>query len=216
MGHLGHGWGVDTCLTWEHVTMGPKGRRGKALTYKTHLLKCSGHLSGWAAGQSTKVWAFPEPAQEVTVRGGVGPGAMHWVLCIVWTSGAQRNPRAKKGRSRAGGTAQSALLGVEQSPVNHVQTRGEFPGSWSPHWWCTALPNLSHPLQLWPESVQAGGGGTSSLVGGGLVRAFTKYRSTCLQGAQGSELRPSLERGHRSENLQEGSREGQAGRCCLG
>lgn len=25
MGHLGHGWGVDTCLTWENVTMGPKG-----------------------------------------------------------------------------------------------------------------------------------------------------------------------------------------------
>lgn len=35
----------------------------------------------------------------------------------------------------------------------------------------------------------------------GLVRAFTKYHSTCLQGAQGSELRPALERDHRSENL---------------
>lgn len=38
----------------------------------------------------------------------------------------------------------------------------------------------------------------------GLVRAFTKYRSTCLQGAQGSELRPALERGRRSENLRGG------------
>lgn len=50
------------------------------------------------------------------MRGGIGPGAMHWVLCIVWASGAQRNPRAKEGRSRAGGTAQSALLGVDQNP----------------------------------------------------------------------------------------------------
>lgn len=92
---------------------------------------------------------------------------MHGVLCIVWASGAQRNPRAKEGRSRAGGTAQSALLGVDQSPMNHVPTKGGLPGSWSPNWWCAALLNLSHPLQLWPESVQAGGGGASSLVAGG-------------------------------------------------
>lgn len=77
------------------------------------------------------------------MRGGVGPGAMHWVLCIVWVSGAQRNPRAKEGRDRAGGTAQSALLGVDQSPVNHVQTRGGLPGSWSPHW--CALPRPTSP-----------------------------------------------------------------------
>lgn len=174
------------------------GEEGRPVLTK-HLLKCSGHLSGWAAGQSTKVWAFPEPAQEVTVRGGVGPGAMHWVLCIVWASGAQRNPRAKEGRGRAGGTAQSALLGVDQSPVNHVQTRGGLPGSWSPYW--CALPRPTSPTHC-----SCGRKVCRQVVVeqphllGGLVRAFTKYRSTCLQGAQGSELRPALERGHQSEN----------------
>lgn len=75
----------------------------------------------------------------------------------------QGQGRKEQGR---GGTAQSALLGEDQSPVNHVQTRGGLPGSRSPHWWCAVLPNLPHPLQLWSESVQAGGGRASSLVAG--------------------------------------------------
>lgn len=102
------------------------------------------------------------------MRGGAGPGAMHWVLCIVWSLGPRETPGPRKeGGSRAGGTAQSALLGVGQSPVNHVQTRGGLSASWSPHLYSAALPSLSHPLQLWPEGVQAGGGGASSLAGAG-------------------------------------------------
>lgn len=35
----------------------------------------------------------------------------------------------------------------------------------------------------------------------GLVGAFTKCRSTCLQGEQGFEPKLALEHGHQSENL---------------
>lgn len=126
------------------------------------MLKCSGHLCGWAAGQNTKVWAFPEPAQEVTVRGGFRArcyalGAVHSVgfwgpekpqgqgrkeqgrrdssKCLVRGGSKPRESRSDKGR---------APWFLEPPPVEHCPAQPLPPtaalaGTFAGRWWSSIL-----------------------------------------------------------------------------
>lgn len=62
------------------------------------------------------------------MRGGAGPGSMHWALCIVWVSWA---PTACQGQGRKGLQREEhiskCLLGLALSTVNHVSDMGRAP-----------------------------------------------------------------------------------------
>ena len=103
-GPPGHGREANTCLTWEKRPRGLLRGRG-SFSSNAHLLKCSGQLAGQPGGRALKSGLSQSQRMEVGVRGGAGPGSMHWAPCIVWVSQAPQSlPRPRQERTAAGGT----------------------------------------------------------------------------------------------------------------
>lgn len=147
-GRPGHGWGANACLTWEKGPQGlPAGGGPFPPTHVCEVLRTAG---GAARGQGTKGWAFRAQHVEAGVRGGAGPGSMHWALCIVWVSWA---PTACRGQGRKGLQREEhiskCLLGLALSTVNHVSDMGRAPRvPWPPQVECRPAQPLPPPAAV--------------------------------------------------------------------